>query len=43
MDVVLENKMVQKLKFPKNLNNKKYTPKLIFFNEKKIEKNSDNF
>ena len=27
----------------KNVNNKKYAPKLIFFNEKKIEKYSDNF
>ena len=24
-------------------NNEKYAPKLIFFNEKKIEKDSDNF
>ena len=28
---------------PKNVNNKKCVPKLIFFNEKKIEKDSDNF
>ena len=27
----------------KNVNNKKCPPKLIFFNEKKIEKDSDNF
>ena len=27
----------------KNANNKKCAPKLIFFNEKKIEKDSDNF
>ena len=27
----------------KNANNKKFAPKLIFFNEKKIEKDSDNF
>ena len=27
----------------KNVNNKKNAPKLIFFNEKKIEKDSDNF
>ena len=26
----------------KNVNNKKCAPKLIFFNEKKIEKDSDN-
>ena len=34
----LENKVVQKLKFLKNVNNKKPAPKLIFFNEKKIRK-----
>ena len=27
----------------KNVNNKKCAPKLIFFNKKKIEKDSDNF
>ena len=27
----------------KNVNKKKCAPKLIFFNEKKIEKDSDNF
>ena len=27
----------------KNANNKKYATKLIFFNEKKNEKDSDNF
>ena len=27
----------------KYLNDKKYAPKLIFFNEKKIEKDSDDF
>ena len=27
----------------KNVNNKKCAPKLIFFNEKKNEKDSDNF
>ena len=31
------------MKFSKNFNNKKRAPKLIFFNEKKIEKESDNF
>ena len=31
------------MKFSKNVNNKKHAPKLIFFNEKKIEKDSDNF
>ena len=33
---ILVNKVVQKLKFLKNVNNKKPAPKLIFFNEKKI-------
>ena len=28
---------------PKNVNNKKCAPKLIFFNENKIEKDSDDF
>ena len=31
------------MKFSKIVNNKKHAPKLIFFNEKKIEKDSDNF
>ena len=31
------------MKFSKNVRNKKHAPKLIFFNEKKIEKDSDNF
>ena len=31
------------LKFSKNVNNKKFAPKLIFFNENKIEKDSNNF
>jgi len=35
---ILENKVVQKLKFLKNVNNKKPAPKLIFFNEKKSER-----
>ena len=39
----LENKVLQKLKFSKNVKNKKCAPKLIFFNEKKIEKDLDNF
>ena len=40
LDPILENKVVQKLKFLKNVNNKKPAPKLIFFNEKK---NSESF
>ena len=33
----------RKLMLSKIVNNKKCAPKLIFFNEKKIEKDSDNF
>ena len=36
--MILINKVLKKLKFSKNVNNKKLAPKLIFFNEKKIEK-----
>ena len=43
ISMILVNKVLQKLKFSKNVNNKKHAPKLIFFNEKKIEKDSDNF
>ena len=38
LGTILENKVVQKLKFSKNDNNKKPSSKLIFFNEKKIGK-----
>ena len=41
--IFLEKKVIYRLKFSKNVNNKKCVPKLIFFNEKKIEKDSDNF
>ena len=34
----LENKVVQKLKFSKNDSNKKPSPKLTFFKEKKFRK-----
>ena len=37
LGTILENKVVQKLKFSKNDNNKKPS-KLKFFNEKKIRK-----
>ena len=37
------NKRRSILMLSKNVNNKKRAPKLIFFNEKKIEKDSDNF
>ena len=40
LGTILENKVVQKLKFSKNDNNKKPSSKLIFFNEKK---NSERF
>ena len=35
--------MYLKIDVIKNVNNQKCAPKLIFFNEKKIEKDSDNF
>ena len=34
LDVILENKVVQKVKFPKNVNNKRCALKIKFFNEK---------
>ena len=37
------NKVVEKLMLSKSVNNKKCAPKLVFFNEKKIEKDSDDF
>ena len=43
MGTFLKKKVLQKLKFSKNVNIEKCAPKLIFFNEKKIEKDSDNF
>ena len=41
--MILVLKALKKFKFSKNVNNKKHAPKLTFFNEKKIEKDSDNF
>ena len=35
------NKVIKKLMLSKNVNNRKCAPKLIFFNEKRIEKDSD--
>ena len=35
LGMILENKEVQKLKFPKKVNIKRYAPKIKFFNEKK--------
>ena len=43
LDIILESKVIQKLMLSKNDSNKKCAPKLIFFNEKTIEKDSDNF
>ena len=43
LGIILGNKVFKKLMLSKNLNNKKCAPKLIFFNEKKIEKDSDDF
>ena len=37
MTIILENKVLQKLKLSKNVNNKKYAPKLTFFDKKKLE------
>ena len=35
LGIILENKVVQKLSLEKNVFNKKWSPKLIFLNEKK--------
>ena len=43
MTIILENKVLEKLKLSKSVDNKKCAPKLVFFNEKKIEKDSDDF
>ena len=43
ISMILVSKVLKKKKFSKNVNNKTYAPKLILFNEKKIEKDSDNF
>ena len=43
LGIILENEVVQKLKFPKNVNNKKCTPKIIFFAENFFLKASDIF
>ena len=42
LGTILENKVVQKLKFSKNNNNKKPSSKLIFF-DKKNQKDSNDF
>ena len=38
LGTILENKVVQKLKFSENDNNNKPSYQLIFFNEKKVRK-----
>ena len=38
--IILENKVLEKLKLSKHINNKKFSPKMISLNEKKI-KNHD--
>ena len=43
LGTILENKVVQKLKFSRNDINKKPSSKLIFFNEKKIQEDSNDF
>ena len=40
LGTILENEIVPKLKFSKNDNNKIPSSKLIFFNEKKTQKDS---
>ena len=42
LGIILGSKVI-KLMLSKNVNNKKCAPKVIFFNEKKIEKDSDDF
>ena len=37
------NKVIYKLTLSRNVNNKKCAPKLVLFNEKKIEKDTDDF
>ena len=37
------NKVIQKLILSKNVNNKKFALKMVFFDEKKIEKDDDDF
>ena len=41
--MILPIEVVLKLKLPKNHFNKEYAPKILFLNEKKIQKDSDDF
>ena len=43
LGIILENRVIKKLMLSKNVNNKKCAPELIFFNEKKTVKDSNNF
>jgi hypothetical protein len=36
--LIFSNKVLQKLKFLKNVNNEKFAPKMIFLNEKELER-----
>ena len=38
MTIILENKVLYKLKLSKNINNKKCAPQMIFCNEKEFRK-----
>ena len=42
-NVILGNKVVNKLKFSTNVNNERCTPKIVFFNENFFQKDSNNF
>ena len=43
LGIIFENKMILKLMLSDNVNNKRCAPKLVFFNEKEIRKDSDDF
>ena len=43
LGIILENKVILKLTAAKNVNNKKCAPKLIFINEKNVEKVLEDF
>ena len=43
MGIILENKVIQNSKLWKNFINEKCSPKLIFFNEQKLERDSNDF
>jgi hypothetical protein len=38
LGIILENKLIKKFMISNIVNNKKYAPKLTFFNEKKMKK-----